>query len=81
MNILFRLFQEILDDLDHKYFDVDVEYFKNVVSSTENLCVYFWDRLEKRLNEFREKNEQEDCRLDEVKIYETEKNICVYRGE
>lgn len=68
--------------MDHKNFDVDVEYFKSVVSSTENLCVYMWNRLERRLQEYRAASgEQEDCRMHEVKIHETEKNICIYQGE
>ncbi|XP_077285776.1 6-pyruvoyl tetrahydrobiopterin synthase purple [Arctopsyche grandis] len=59
--------------LDHKNLDKDVPYFKNVVSTTENLAIFIWDRLQSEMS----KPEL----LHEVKILETEKNHVVYRGE
>ncbi|CAF1110863.1 unnamed protein product, partial [Brachionus calyciflorus] len=49
ITILKKFIQEILDQLDHKNLDEDVEYFKNVVSTTENLCIFIWNSLEERL--------------------------------
>nr|CAG4641324.1 EOG090X0HIM [Eulimnadia texana] len=63
----------IMQVLDHKNLDKDVPYFEDVVSTTENLAVFIWDSLLKVLPEPR--------LLFEVKIFETEKNIVVYRGE
>ena len=48
-------------------------------STTENLTVFVWDSLEKKLNDL--DKEEYNCALHEVKIFETEKNICLYRGE
>ncbi|CAL8303468.1 unnamed protein product [Lota lota] len=62
----------IMVPLDHKNLDKDVPYFANVVSTTENLAAYIWDGLVKILPV---------GELYEVKIYETDKNIVVYRGE
>ncbi|KAJ3607435.1 hypothetical protein NHX12_024486 [Muraenolepis orangiensis] len=62
----------IMGPLDHKNLDQDVPYFANVVSTTENLAVYIWDNLAKVLPV---------GELYEVKIYETDKNMVVYRGE
>ncbi|KAG9350277.1 hypothetical protein JZ751_026631 [Albula glossodonta] len=64
--------EAIMIPLDHKNLDEDVPYFADVVSTTENLAVYIWDSLVKLLP---------PGLLYEIKIYETEKNIVVYRGE
>ncbi|KAJ7987889.1 hypothetical protein DPEC_G00331270 [Dallia pectoralis] len=40
----------IMIPLDHKNLDKDVPYFTDVVSTTENLAVYIWDNLVKRLH-------------------------------
>ncbi|CAH1393931.1 unnamed protein product [Nezara viridula] len=63
----------IMDPLDHKNLDKDVPYFKNVVSTTENVVVYVWNNLKKFL--------EDPTLLYEVKIYETDKNVVIYRGE
>uniref|UniRef100_V9KYK4 6-pyruvoyl tetrahydrobiopterin synthase n=1 Tax=Callorhinchus milii TaxID=7868 RepID=V9KYK4_CALMI len=62
----------IMKPLDHKNLDKDVPYFANVVSTTENIAVYIWDRLLQCLPV---------GLLYEVKVHETDKNIVVYRGE
>lgn len=64
--------QRVISELDHKNLDLDVEYFKNVVSSSENIVVYIWDKLAESLP---------GGLLKEVKLYETSKNIAVYRGK
>ncbi|XP_069672819.1 6-pyruvoyl tetrahydrobiopterin synthase isoform X2 [Periplaneta americana] len=63
----------IMEPLDHKNLDKDVPYFGNVVSTTENVCVFIWNNLQKQL--------PDPSILYEVKIYETEKNIVIFRGE
>ncbi|XP_022332182.2 6-pyruvoyl tetrahydrobiopterin synthase-like [Crassostrea virginica] len=62
----------IMNNLDHKNIDKDVPYFKDKVSTTENLAVYIWDELQKDLPA---------NLLYEVKIHETDKNVVYYRGE
>ncbi|XP_044740398.1 6-pyruvoyl tetrahydrobiopterin synthase [Chrysoperla carnea] len=63
----------IMDQLDHKNIDRDCPYFENVVSTTENVAIYIWNELKKVL--------VKPELLYEVKLYETENNIIVYRGE
>ncbi|XP_057335883.1 6-pyruvoyl tetrahydrobiopterin synthase [Microplitis mediator] len=63
----------LMEQLDHKNLDKDVPYFKNVVSTTENLSVYIFNELKKLM--------PDPSLLYEVKIYETDKNIVIYRGE
>ena len=63
----------VLDQLDHKNLDLDVEYFKDVVSTAENISVFIWEQMKKTMShpEF----------LFEIKLFETDRNIVVYRGE
>ncbi|OXU32109.1 hypothetical protein TSAR_002950 [Trichomalopsis sarcophagae] len=63
----------LMDQLDHKNLDKDVDYFKNVVSTTENVAIYVFDEIKKLL--------PQPELLYEVKIYETANNIVIYRGE
>ena len=63
----------IMDNLDHKNIDLDVPYFENVVSTTESVAVYIWKQILPLL--------PGHVTLDQVKIWETEKNIVVYKGE
>ncbi|KAK4469565.1 hypothetical protein MN116_007105 [Schistosoma mekongi] len=75
MNDLKSIIQEhVLDLLDHKNIDEDVEYFKknNIVSTTENLAVFIWSQLV---------NIIPNDLLYEVKVWETDKNVVTYRGE
>lgn len=63
----------LMNRLDHKNLDKDVDYFKNVVSTTENVAIYIFNELKILL--------PDPSLMYEVKIYETDKNIVVYRGE
>uniref|UniRef100_A0A8C6JGE2 6-pyruvoyl tetrahydrobiopterin synthase n=2 Tax=Melopsittacus undulatus TaxID=13146 RepID=A0A8C6JGE2_MELUD len=68
-----RYMQEaIMEPLDHKNLDKDVPYFAEVVSTTENLAVFIWENLKKLLPM---------GTLYKVKVYETDQNIVVYKGE
>ncbi|XP_015273506.1 PREDICTED: 6-pyruvoyl tetrahydrobiopterin synthase-like [Gekko japonicus] len=64
--------EAIMEPLDHKNLDKDVPYFADVVSTTENVAVFIWENLQKRLPK---------GTLYKVKVYETDKNIVVYKGE
>uniref|UniRef100_A0A674ISV4 6-pyruvoyl tetrahydrobiopterin synthase n=1 Tax=Terrapene triunguis TaxID=2587831 RepID=A0A674ISV4_9SAUR len=64
--------EAIMEPLDHKNLDKDVAYFADVVSTTENVAVYIWENLQKRLPA---------GTLYKVKVYETDQNIVVYKGE
>ncbi|VDP95809.1 unnamed protein product [Trichobilharzia regenti] len=66
--------KNVLDLLDHKNIDEDVEYFKrnNIVSTTENLAVFIWSQLADAIP---------NKLLYKVKVWETEKNIVTYKGE
>lgn len=63
----------LMDQLDHKNLDKDVPYFKNIISTTENVAVYIFNELKKIM--------PNSDLLYEVKIFETDKNVVIYRGE
>ena len=89
--------EAIMKPLDHKNIDLDVPYFSQtaseddssneqkrqeepcpmgIVSTVENIAVYVWENIEQILlrSDF-------TAVLDNVKIWETDKNIVIYRGE
>lgn len=63
----------VMQPLDHKNLDLDVLYFKDIVSTTENVAIFVWQSLKKVMD-------KPDL-LYKVKLYETDKNIVVYKGE
>ena len=65
--------ESVMKPLDHKNLDKDVPYFKNVVSTTENVAIFIFNSIRSEL--------PNQVSLYEIKVWETEKNIVVYRGE
>jgi len=63
----------VMDQMDHKNIDKQVDYFTNTVSTTENIAVYVFKELQKYMS----KPEL----LYEVKIHETDKNVMCFKGE
>ena len=63
--------REIIDKVDHKNLNVDVEYLKGVIPTAENLAIKFWEILEPKITK---------GRLHEIKLYESERNYVAYRG-
>lgn len=62
----------IVDKVDHKHLNHDVEFLKDVIPTAENMAVVFWNELKEKL---------ENCELAEIKLYETPRNIAIYKGE
>ena len=65
--------EEILEKVDHKFLN-DVEMFKNIIPTTENMAVKFWEILDPKVK-------RDNVRLYSIRLYETEKNYVEYRGE
>ena len=63
--------QEIIDKVDHKNLNVDVDFLKDIIPTAENLAIKFWEILEPKITK---------GRLHEIKLYESERNYVVYRG-
>jgi len=64
---------EVMRPLDHKNIDLDVPWFTDQVSTAENIAVFIWKRVCNRL--------PKQAHLHQIKVWETEKNIVVYKGE
>lgn len=63
---------EVEDAFDHKNLNLDVEEFKNLNPTAENIAVVIWEKLRKKLEQ----------RLDlSVTLYETPRNFVTYNGE
>ena len=63
--------QEIIDKVDHKNLNVDVDYLNGMIPTAENLAIKFWEILEPKITK---------GRLHEIKLYESERNYVIYRG-
>lgn len=64
--------EKIIDKVDHKHLNYDVDFLAGINPTTENLAVAFWKILSESLPK---------GLLYSVKVYETENNIAEYRGE
>jgi len=64
---------EILNKVDHKFLN-ELEMFRDVIPTTENMAMIFWKILSEKIIE-------DNVKLYSVKLYETEKNFVEYRGE
>jgi len=63
--------EEIVNKVDHKNLNVDVEFLKNVIPTAENIAIHFWDIIEPKI---------ENGTLHEIKLFESERNFVIYRG-
>ena len=66
--------QYVLDKVDHKNLNEDVDFMKGKLTSTETLAIEIWNQIEKPIKLL-------GCTLHCVKIQETEKNFVEYFGE
>ena len=73
LSILIRT--EIIDKVDHKNLNVDVDFMKGKMASTENLVMEFWRILEIKLPEIT-KSGHLHC----IRLYETPRNFVEYYG-
>lgn len=64
--------REVLEDLDHKNLNLDVEWMRGVITSTENLVVAIWRRLETPM--------PEGVTLSRLVLWETDRNYVEYTG-
>ena len=64
--------EKIVDKVDHKNLNLEVDFLEGVLPSTENFVVAIWNELNEALP---------SGRLHTVRLYETERNLAEYRGE
>ena len=63
--------QEIINKVDHKNLNVDVDFLKDIIPTAENLAIKFWEILEPKIIK---------GQLYEIKLYESARNYVVYKG-
>ena len=63
--------EEIEDYLDHKNLNLDVPYFKKVIPTAENICIFIWNILRDKISTDNELA---------VTLYETPRNFVKYSG-
>lgn len=64
---------EICEKLDHKNMNLDVDFLRGIMPSTENVAIAIWKVLLPKVNEL-------GAQLHSVKLYETENNYVEYFG-
>lgn len=71
---LSRIINElIIDKVDHKNMNVEVEFLQNKIVSTEIIIVEFWKVLAQAIAKF-------NAKLHKLKLVETENNFAEYYG-
>jgi 6-pyruvoyltetrahydropterin/6-carboxytetrahydropterin synthase len=74
INILKKIIQEkIIEKIDHRNINTDVDFMKGKIATTENLAMAIWDELKPVI-------EQAGAGLHCIKIEETENNFIEYYG-
>ena len=63
---------EIVDKVDHKHLNEDVDFMKGIIPTAENIAKVFWNILQPKIP---------DGRLFSIRLHETENNVVEYRGE
>jgi 6-pyruvoyltetrahydropterin/6-carboxytetrahydropterin synthase len=70
--ILRKLIKEEIEEVfDHKNLNIEVEEFKNLNPTAENISVVIYNKLRKKISE--------DLELS-IKLYETPRNFVTYSG-
>ena len=67
---------EVIEKLDHKNLNVDVDFMQGKLASCENLIVEIWRILEERLPGI-----TSNGKLHSLRLYETPRNYVEYFGE
>lgn len=66
--------EKVIDKLDHKNINLEVDFMQNRMASTEILAVAIWEQIEPEIA-------KHQCRLHCVRLYETENNYAEYFGK
>ena len=73
-----RAVRTVIERLDHQFIN-DVEPFTTVNPSAENLAKYFYDEVSHALNIDASRFNDSPVRISQIRIWETDTSIAVYR--
>jgi 6-pyruvoyltetrahydropterin/6-carboxytetrahydropterin synthase len=65
--------EQVIEKIDHKNLNLDVDFMRGIMCSTENLAVGIWQQLESHL--------PSNVKLHCIKLYETPRIYVEYFGE
>jgi len=74
LSVLIR--EHVIEKVDHKNLNIDVDFMKEKMASTETLAMEIWKILAPRIE-----NTSRTAKLHCVKLYETPRNFVEYYGE
>ncbi|MEP7346896.1 MAG: 6-carboxytetrahydropterin synthase [Gemmatimonadaceae bacterium] len=63
--------REVIDKVDHRNFNLDVDFMRGIIPTSENIVVAFWSVLEPALR---------PARLTRLVLWETDNNYVEYSG-
>ena len=63
--------EEIVEKVDHKHLNHDVDFLQGVIPTAENMAIAFWKILQPKITE---------GKLHSIKLYESANNFVEYRG-
>ena len=66
--------EKVIEKLDHKNLNLDVDFMKGKMASTENLVIGIWKQLYQPLS-------RPNCSLHSIELFETPRNSVKYYGE
>ena len=64
--------REVIERVDHKNLNCDVEFMRGVIPTAENLAVAFWRLLDPKVTE---------GRLHSIRLHESANNVVEYFGD
>jgi len=64
--------ERVIDRVDHKHLNEDVDFLRGVIPTAENLAIAFWKELDPAIDQ---------GKLFQIKLHETGRNSVVYRGD
>ncbi len=65
--------QRVIEKLDHRNINLEVDFMMGKLASTENLAIGIWNELSESITEM-------GASLHSIKLYETENNFVEYLG-
>lgn len=63
---------EIIDKVDHKHLNYDVDFLHGIIPTAENIAIIFWSILENKIP---------SGELHSIKLFESDSNFVEYFGE
>jgi 6-pyruvoyltetrahydropterin/6-carboxytetrahydropterin synthase len=63
----------LINNIDHKNLNADVDFLKGVNPTTENIIMQFWKQIDSKIK-------NKNRKLHSLKLFETEKNAVEYKG-